>query len=82
MKCSRSWRLRMFGIDAFHIINLPQCAVVIRSNIDLPLDDFNTAFDHRVVFAPRRTRFLNDLHQAIEQPGAVLVPLKCNLEGK
>ena len=79
--------LGMFGIDAFTpIINLPQCAIlgvgrivrepaVVNDQV-IPRDQMTLSltFDHRVVDGAPAARFLNDLRQAIEQPGAVLVP--------
>ena len=79
--------LGMFGIDAFTpIINLPQAAIlgvgaivrepavvdekiVIRDRLTLSL-----TFDHRVVDGAPAATFLAELRQAIEQPGAWLVP--------
>ncbi len=79
--------LGAFGIDAFTpIINLPQVAIlgvgaivrepavdddkiVIRDRLTLSL-----TFDHRVVDGAPAARFLKDLRQGIEQPGAWLVP--------
>jgi pyruvate dehydrogenase E2 component (dihydrolipoamide acetyltransferase) len=79
--------LGMFGIDAFTpIINLPQCAILgggrivrepaVVNNQIVPRDQMTLSltFDHRVVDGAPAARFLNDLRQAIEQPGAVLVP--------
>ncbi len=79
--------LGMFGIDAFTpIINLPQCAIlgigrIVREPAAVngqivPRDQMTLSltFDHRVVDGAPAARFLNDLRQAIEQPGAVLVP--------
>jgi len=79
--------LGMFGIDAFTpIINLPQCAIlgvgrivrepaVVNDQV-VPRDQMTLSltFDHRVVDGAPAARFLNDLRQAIEQPGAMLVP--------
>ena len=79
--------LGMFGIDAFTpIINLPQAAIlgiggivreaavvddkiVARDQLTLSL-----TFDHRVVDGAPAARFLKDLRQGIEYPGAWLVP--------
>jgi len=79
--------LGAFGVDAFTpIINLPQVAIlgvgaivrepavvddqiVIRDRLTLSL-----TFDHRVVDGAPAARFLKDLRQGIEQPGAWLVP--------
>ena len=79
--------LGAFGIDAFTpIINLPQAAIlgvgaivrepavvndqiVVRDQVTLSL-----TFDHRVVDGAPAARFLQDLRQGIEQPGAWLVP--------
>jgi pyruvate dehydrogenase E2 component (dihydrolipoamide acetyltransferase) len=79
--------LGAFGIDAFTpIINLPQAAIlgvgaivrepavvdgqiVIRDQMTLSL-----TFDHRIVDGAPAARFLKDLRQGIEQPGAWLVP--------
>ena len=79
--------LGMLGIDAFTpIINLPQVAIlgvgaivrepaviddkiVIRDRMTLSL-----TFDHRVVDGAPAARFLAELRQAVEQPGAWLVP--------
>jgi pyruvate dehydrogenase E2 component (dihydrolipoamide acetyltransferase) len=79
--------LGAFGIEAFTpIINLPQSAIlgvgaivrepavvndqiVARDQLTLSL-----TFDHRVVDGAPAARFLKDLRQGIEQPGAWLVP--------
>jgi pyruvate dehydrogenase E2 component (dihydrolipoamide acetyltransferase) len=79
--------LGAFGIDAFTpIINLPQAAIlgvgqivrepaVVADQI-VPRDQLTLSltFDHRVVDGAPAARFLKDLRQGIEQPGAWLVP--------
>ena len=78
--------LGMFKVDAFTpIINLPQVAIlgvgrivrepaVVNDQI-VPRDQLTLSltFDHRVVDGAPAARFLNDLHQGIENPAAWLV---------
>jgi pyruvate dehydrogenase E2 component (dihydrolipoamide acetyltransferase) len=79
--------LGAFGIEAFTpIINLPQAAILgVGAIVREPavVDDqilardqvtLSLTFDHRVVDGAPAARFLKDLRQGIEQPGAWLVP--------
>lgn len=78
--------LGMYGVDAFTpIINLPQSAILgvgrivrepaVVENQIVPREQLTLSltFDHRVVDGAPAAQFLNDLRQAIEQPGAWLV---------
>jgi pyruvate dehydrogenase E2 component (dihydrolipoamide acetyltransferase) len=78
--------LGMFGVDAFTpIINLPQAAILgVGAIVRAPavVDDkivardqltLSLTFDHRVVDGAPAARFLKELRQGIEHPGAWLV---------